>query len=131
MPKSRQTIQKAHLESTLQSIGGFFTAEEFHKLALKTASHIGIATVYRFLNEKKKNRELHSYVCDKKMVYSTSSNSHCHYTCQICGKKQHVDIKEIGNIKKNINGTICHFQIDVTGICENCLKKNKSVEHLH
>lgn len=123
MPKSRQTIQKIHLESVLNSIQGFFTAEEFYKIALKKILHLGMATVYRFLNDKTKKRELHSYICDRKTIYSTNSNSHCHYICQVCGKKEHINIKDIGSIKKNINGTICHFQIDVAGICEECSKK--------
>ncbi|MGV8150459.1 MAG: transcriptional repressor [Candidatus Woesearchaeota archaeon] len=126
MPKSRQTLQKIRLESMLSSINGFFTAEEFHTQALKKVPHLGIATVYRFLSEKVKRRMLHSYICDKRAVYSNNSSSHCHYFCQICGKKMHVDIKNIDCIKKEIRGTICHFQIDVTGICDNCLRKVSS-----
>jgi Fe2+ or Zn2+ uptake regulation protein len=132
MPKSRNTIQKNLLEKGLLSINGFFTAEEFHKLASKKIPHIGIATIYRFLNTKKKDRQLHSYICDKHAVYSNNSESHCHYVCQICGKKQHVNIKNIEGIKKEIKGTICHFQIDVSGICENCVvKHNSSISRTH
>ena len=123
MPKSRQTIQKTHLESALNYIQGFFTAEEFHKSALKKSPHLGLATIYRFLNDAVSNRRLHSYICDKKTVYSTNSSSHCHYICQTCGKKEHINITDIGSIKKNIKGTICHFQIDVAGVCEECIKK--------
>ena len=124
MPKSRNTIQKTLLESELTLIHGFFTAEEFHKSALKKVPHLGLATIYRFLNDKTKKRELHSYVCEGRSLYSTRSNNHCHYTCQICGKREHITINDIGNMKKNIKGTICHFQIDVTGVCENCMKKH-------
>jgi Fur family ferric uptake transcriptional regulator len=128
MPKSRQTIQKLYLESLLNSVQGFFTAEEFYNSALKKSPHLGLATIYRFLNDKISNRQLHSYICDKKTVYSTGSNNHCHYICQTCGKKEHIKITDIGSIKKNIKGTICHFQIDVVGVCDGCLKK-KSRSH--
>jgi len=103
---------------------GFFGADEFHTIAKTQMPHIGVATIYRFLSDKVKERQLHSYYCEKKTVYSTSANNHCHYICQKCGKTQHVEIKNIDSIKKSIKGTICHFQIDVSGICEKCLKEN-------
>src|SRR3989339_818272 len=121
---SRNTKQKTELENDLKRISGFFTAEEFHNHALKRLPYTGIATIYRFLKEKTKKRELHSYMCDKRTVYSNSSNNHCHFICQICGKKQHIDIRDVGRIKRNIKGTICHFQIDVTGVCERCREKS-------
>jgi Fe2+ or Zn2+ uptake regulation protein len=123
MPKPRQTIQKRYLDNALNSIEEFFTAEELYKTVVKKSSDISIATVYRFLKDKVIARELHSYICDKRTVYSIDSKSHCHYTCQICGNKQHIDINDIGSIKKNINGAICHFQVDVTGVCDKCRKK--------
>jgi Fe2+ or Zn2+ uptake regulation protein len=122
--KSRNTKQKEILQKELDNMMGFFSAEDFYRILLKKMSHIGIATVYRFLNEKIKNNQLHSYYCDKRTVYSNSKNNHCHYICQQCGKTQHVDIKDIDSIKKSIKGSICHFQIDVYGVCDECLKKD-------
>lgn len=121
--KSRNTRQKELLEIELSRIKGFFTAEELFLLAKKKNTNIGIATIYRFLKDKTNKRVLHSYICERKSIYSSSLNNHCHYICQICGKKKHIDIRDIGSIKKNISGTICHFQIDVYGICDGCLKK--------
>ncbi|MEM4637634.1 MAG: transcriptional repressor [Candidatus Woesearchaeota archaeon] len=121
--KSRKTKQKELLEQEIKKIKGFFTAEDLFNFESIKKSGIGIATIYRFLKDKKNKRELHSYICENKCIYSTSSSNHCHYVCQVCGKKEHINIKDIGIIKKNIKGTICHFQIDVTGICEKCIKK--------
>ncbi|GIU69374.1 MAG: hypothetical protein KatS3mg002_0610 [Candidatus Woesearchaeota archaeon] len=124
--KSRKTKQKELLEKELISIKDFFNAEELYKKVKEKG--IGIATIYRFLNMKVKNRELHKYFCEGRTIYSMSLNNHCHYTCQLCGRKEHIIIRDITPIKKNINGTICHFQIDVTGICGVCLKKKKTPE---
>lgn len=124
---SRKTRQKELLDKEISNKKGFFTAEDIYNNIKNTG--IGIATIYRFLNYKKKNRQLHSYICDGKTIYSNNSNNHCHYTCQICGKKKHIDIKDIGPIKKNIRGTICHFQIDVNGVCEECMKKKINWVH--
>jgi len=122
--KIRNTKQKELLHKELENMRDFFSADDFHLQILKKMPNIGIATIYRFLNEKVKNNQLHSYYCDKRAVYSNSKNNHCHYICQKCGKKQHIDIKNIDSIRKSINGTICHFQIDVYGICETCGKKD-------
>jgi len=124
--KSRSTRQKELLNRELEDMDEFFSAEEFHSITVRKMPHIGIATIYRFLNEKVHERQLHSYNCNKRTVYSNSKNNHCHYICQKCGEKQHINIKNIDSIKKSMTGTICHFQIDVHGICENCLRKNKN-----
>lgn len=131
--KSRNTRQKEMLEKKTSSIKGFFTAEELYS-RMKDEG-IGIATIYRFLKEKAKNRQLHSYICDGRNIYSNSSSSHSHYTCQMCGERTHAEIKDMGSIKKNIKGSICHFQIDVTGICEGCMNRDAaecvSIERKH
>jgi len=123
--KFRNTRQRALLQKESENMRDFFSAEDFYLIILKKMPHIGIATVYRFLKESVKESQLHSYSCDKKIVYSNSKNNHCHYICQKCGKKQHVDIINIDSIRKSIKGSICHFQIDVHGICEECEKKTK------
>jgi len=107
---------------------GFFTAEDILEKVQKSNRNISIATVYRFLNERMSvfpDGILHSYTCNRKSVYSTSKNNHSHYTCEKCGKIKHIEIKNIDFLKKSIPGTICHFQIDAHGICDECARKNK------
>ena len=123
--RTRNTRQKSIMQEELESMQGFFSAENLFSRIEERRRGIGIATVYRFLGDKERERQLHSYVCNKRKIYSSSSNSHCHYICQICGRKEHIGINDIGTIKKGIKGTICHFQIDVTGVCERCLGREK------
>ena len=125
MPKkSRNTIQKELLEEYTNKMPPFFTADTlFSKVKNK---NIGIATVYRFLKQKTKQHLLHSYICEKKTVYSKQKTNHCHFTCQICKRSFHFDTKNIDFLKKDLDAQICHFQIDVTGVCKECLKKNNS-----
>ena len=42
--------------------------------------------------------------------------------CEGCKKIKHINLGQIDFIQKKIKGSICHFQIDVTGLCENCQK---------
>lgn len=128
MPKlSRQTEQKTLLQKELSNLHSFFTAEDLHNKVKNNS--IGIATVYRFLKELKNKNELHSYICDRRFIYSKNKSNHCHFTCQECSKVIHIDIDSIDFMKKNVKGDICHFQIDVEGICKDCQNKKKLKTH--
>ena len=127
MKQSRQTKQKSLLEKELSNLDSFFTAEDLHRKVKN--ERIGIATIYRFLGELKNKNTLHSYICDRKSIYSKSKSNHCHFTCQKCGKVIHINIDSLDFLKKNVKGVICHFQIDVEGICEDCKNKKKVIPH--
>ncbi|MDD4352830.1 MAG: transcriptional repressor [Candidatus Nanoarchaeia archaeon] len=113
----RKTTQKKILEELINNSSEFFTADEIYEKVKNKG--IGIATVYRFLKELK----YHTYICNKKIVYSKENNNHCHFICKICGKKNHFNLKNLDTISKVINGKICHLQLDITGICNDCLLK--------
>ncbi len=123
MVKIRQTKQKELLNEEVKKLKSFFTAEELLIKAKKKDSRLGIATVYRFLSDLTNKRQIHSYVCDRKTIYSTRDNSHCHFTCEKCGKVEHIQVNSLDFIKNKVKGSICHFQIDVFGTCESCAKK--------
>ena len=124
MPKpSRQTHQKEIINEEIKKFSSFFTADELLEKANKKDKKIGIATIYRFLKEAVNSGTLHSYTCERKTIYSLGKKSHCHFICEKCGKIEHIEIKNIDFIKKQISGSVCHFQIDVTGICEKCEKR--------
>jgi Fe2+ or Zn2+ uptake regulation protein len=116
--KSRQTRQKELLSKEAGKLDSFFTAQALCERARKSEPSIGIATVYRFL----KRERFHSYSCGSVRVYSKEESSHCHFTCQKCGTVAHIPIRDITPIQKSVKGTICHFQIDVSGLCEKCCK---------
>ena len=126
MPKkSRNTKQKELVEYEINKLKSFFTAEELFEKVKKKDSRIGLATVYRILKKLRDNHELHSYLCERKTIYSKEEKCHSHFICQKCNKIIHFDIDNINFLKKKIKGNICHFQIDVSGVCEKCLEKNK------
>ncbi|HLD40190.1 MAG TPA: transcriptional repressor [Candidatus Nanoarchaeia archaeon] len=117
----RATLQKKLIEQELQSFSSFFTAEDlYHKVAKKNPS-LGIATIYRFLNELTKEGTIHTYLCNRKTLYSNSKKNHCHFTCEKCGEKKHITIQKLDFVKEQIDGELCHFQVDITGICKKCL----------
>ena len=121
--QSRTTKQKTFLADEVESFDSFFTAEEVHKRVKSKIPTIGLATVYRYLRELTDNHELHSYVCDRRTLYSRGKTSHCHFHCERCGKMTHFHVDSIGFLKSKIKGNMCHFQIDVSGVCEECMTK--------
>lgn len=123
--KSRKTKQKELIQSEVKTFTSLFTADELFDKIKKKDNTIGIATVYRLLKDLRKKKELHSYVCERKMIYSREKNNHCHFICQKCDQITHFNIEKIDFLKSKIKGDICHFQIDVHGICDKCLKHNK------
>ena len=117
----RKTKQKQLIEDEIKKLDSFFTAEELFQNVKKQDYKMGIATIYRFLRDLKKKEKLHSYLCNRKTVYSKDENNHCHFICQKCGQIKHFDVKSLDFLK--IKENICHFQIDVHGTCKKCLKK--------
>lgn len=118
----RTTKQKVMMEKAISGFETFFTAEE---LFSSMNEEIGIATIYRFLNDEKKNGNLHSYLCERKTLYSKNKTNHCHFICSECNRITHIDIEKIDFLKKDIPGKMCHFQIDVYGVCNDCQKRIK------
>lgn len=117
----RNTKEKQILEHELDNLETFFTAEELYVLGRKFDKKLGIATVYRFLNEKKKSKLLYVYLCDRKSVYSKQNKSHCHFICEKTGKVTHFEIDSLDFLKDKIPGSITSYQIEVRGICkDNC-----------
>lgn len=102
------------------NLNSFFSAEELY-LKVKD-KEIGQATVYRFLKDLEEHGKIHSYLCKNKKIYSTKTAMHIHFTCERCNNIKHLTAKNADFLQEIIVDEICHFQINVTGICKNCSK---------
>jgi len=128
MVKERLTRQKEIMEEEIKKLNGFFDAEELLKKSKIRDSKIGIATIYRFLKEQVKRNILHSYVCNRKTIYSVEKKSHCHFICEKTGKIIHFDLDNLnflGEIRSKIPGEINSIQIEIKGVCNKCSGKIK------
>jgi Fur family ferric uptake transcriptional regulator len=123
--QSRKTKQREVIEEELRKIQTFFTTDELFNNVKRRDGSIGIATIYRYLGNKGKKDEIHSYTCGRRKIYSVGKDNHCHFICSRCGRITHFNMAGIENIKKSVKGEICHFQLDVYGICENCKQKGR------
>lgn len=120
--QNRNTKQKELIKKELHRIKSFFSAEDLYNKVKKKNKDIGMATVYRFLNEAKLKGELYTYVCNRKKLYSKGKKSHCHFECEKTGKIIHFDVDNIDFLKDKIPGTITSFQLELKGICNECDK---------
>ena len=121
--KSRNTKQKELLNKEIKKFNSFFTAEDILAKTNKIDPKLGIATVYRFLGDLVKKRQIFSYTCERKTLYSKENNSHCHYTCEKTGEVTHFEIDNLDflkNIRKKIPGNIKSIQLEIKGVCKNC-----------
>ncbi len=120
---TRQTQQKKIITDKISKINGFFSAEEIFESVKKIDKNIGIATVYRFLKQERKQNRLYTYTCDRRILYSKENNNHCHYICEKTGKITHFKIDSLDflkNIKSKIPGKITSVQLEIRGTCEEC-----------
>ena len=124
MTEERETRQKKMIESEIEKTRVFFTAEELHERLQKKDSKLGIATVYRFLKALKKERKLHTYLCERKYLYSKEKLSHTHFICEKCGITTHLPMNKVDFLRDLHLGDICHFQLEVSGVCKQCKNKN-------
>ena len=128
MVKKRSTRQKQYIQKKLDEIDAFFNAEDLLEAAKKENKKIGIATIYRFLNELKKDNLIYSYRCNRRTVFSNQNKSHCHFICENTGKIIHFRIDSLDFLKNKIPGTIKSFQLEVKGTCnekcKTCQKKS-------
>lgn len=118
----RITVQKKNLHDEINKTKSFFNAYELHERVAKKSGKIGLATIYRFLNSMEDEGKIHSFICNKKKVYSIDKTSHAHFRCEKCGKMKHLEIKNAEFLSRFTSEDICHFQIEVSGICSDCKK---------
>lgn len=117
--KTRNTKQKEIIQKQIDKMSTMFFAEDLLKEVSKIDKKIGIATIYRFLKELRKNNLIHSYICDRKIIYSKNKKSHCHFKCIKSGKIFHFEVNNIDFLKNKIPGKIKSFQIEVEGEYKN------------
>lgn len=125
---SRETKQKQSMADAIESQRAFFTAAQLHEMV---ASEIGIATVYRYLKDEAKRGKLHAYRCGKSTIYSAKKSAHCHFLCTRCKRVEHIAVEEAHFLKNIRAGTACHFQIDIHGICNACLRAQDASHDAH
>ncbi|TDC45322.1 transcriptional repressor, partial [Jiangella ureilytica] len=87
-PVRRQTRQKHEVRAALLDSDDFVSAQDLHAQLRASGSRIGLATVYRNLNEMVHNDEADTYHAPsgEQRFRSCSRDHHHHLICRKCGK---------------------------------------------
>jgi Fur family ferric uptake transcriptional regulator len=124
------TGQRKIILDAFLGIESHVTAEELYDIIKKNNPEIGVATVYRTLKilcEAGLANEVQ--FSDKVAHYEHlfDHQHHDHLICIQCGKYTEVCDPEIEELQQKLadrnNFKVIRHQMDLYGICENCLKK--------
>lgn len=130
----RKSRQREEIKKVLMKKNYHPTAEEIYGEVRKSLPGVGIATIYRNLEQLRRSGSVvkidlhHGAAC-----YDGNVEKHYHIICQDCGRMQDVWIGEglesHVDMKKAIpDYTVYGYRIDFTGICRDCEEKRKA-EH--
>lgn len=120
----RNTRQRNLILNIVNNSYDHLNAESIYEIARKTLPNISLGTVYRNLNqllEMKKIKKIKMADGDR---FDNLNEKHNHFICEKCHKI--IDVKD--NIMLNFkigNNKIVDYEINFTGICEDCLKKEE------
>ena len=138
MKDKKDTLRKAGLKATSPRIkilellkkpeNQHISAEEIHKIFIKSNEDIGLATIYRALNQFEDAGILQKHYFDSgKSVFELGSKeNHDHIVCIDCGKVMEFQEPILPVIKDKINKThdieLVNHNLYLYG---NCTKKKK------
>lgn len=132
-----QTVQKSVLLNYLiEHRGEHFTVPDLKDELERQGSSIGLATIYRQLDQLEKTNEIRKYTPDGKQAYyeyvgtTSCAPSHYHLRCIYCGEMEHLACGELKELSTFIYKSH-RFQIDpsrtiLSGICAACAAKQQT-----
>lgn len=127
----RQTEQKASIRVALESSPDFISAQDLHGRLRDQGSSIGLATVYRALNEMARvgQADVLQTSAAGQLFRFCDSGHHHHLVCVDCGKTVQVDapVEEwVEKIAADEGFELVRHVLDVFGRCPECQAKAAS-----
>jgi Fe2+ or Zn2+ uptake regulation protein len=123
MRRSRNTWQKERVGEAINDFDKSFRVEDVYG-KVKTEG-IGIATVYRYLSDLREEKQINYFMCDGSALYSKNKIQHTHFHCSECDQSTHIQEVKLP-LGKITGGKVESFQLDIRGICKNCLQVDSS-----
>jgi Fur family ferric uptake transcriptional regulator len=127
--RRRETRQRSAVSSALDELDEFVSAQELHARLRAQGDSIGLATVYRALQQLSEDGEVDVVRTDEgESVYRRCSSGHHHHlVCRQCRKTVEVDSVAVERWARRIaeeNGfaDVDHV-VEVFGTCSDCAAK--------
>jgi Fur family transcriptional regulator, ferric uptake regulator len=128
----RRTWQRDAVREALAVSPGFVSAQTLHSALRERGSSIGLATVYRALNDLAQEGEADSLQQEGESLYRacTPGSHHHHLICRSCGKTVEIEADAVEAWAKEVavgHGFVepSHV-VDIFGVCAGCVADRRS-----
>lgn len=127
--QKRNTWQKAAVRHALSEATGFVSAQQLHQVLKNHGSSIGLATVYRALNDLVSLGEADSLQSKEgEFVFRACGEGHHHHLiCRKCGKTVEIEAERVeiwaDEVAKAHGFSDPSHTVDIFGLCGACQKK--------
>lgn len=122
----RQTWQREAVREALSGSEGFVSAQALHSALRERGSGIGLATVYRALNDLAEEGEADSLQQEGESLYRacTPGSHHHHLICRSCGLTVEIEADAVETWAQQVAAqhgfTEPAHIVDVFGLCADC-----------
>ncbi|PJZ70628.1 transcriptional repressor [Leptospira perolatii] len=124
---SRNTKQKGEILRVIQDAKGPLSVKEIHEISKQSIKNIGIATVYRSVNQLLESGRIHEIqLPGESSRFETSHlDHHHHFHCRNCDKVYDIEVCPfpIENLPKGFQ--VESHEIILYGLCSECSSLNK------
>ena len=129
----RRTWQRDAVREALAVSPGFVSAQTLHSALRDQGSPIGLATVYRALNDLAQEGEADSLQQEGESIYRacTPGSHHHHLICRSCGKTVEIEADPVEAWAREVAAAHGFADpshvVDIFGVCAECAAKRNQV----
>lgn len=130
----RNTTQRAAILQVLAETGEFVSAQDLHGALRATGSSIGLATVYRALQEMAGSGDLDTVRKESgEVLYRQCEqpSHHHHLVCRVCGRTQEIKAPGVEQwaraVAEEFGYVDLDHQMELFGVCAACAHQRARV----
>lgn len=127
MVQRRNTAQRAAILHVLEGTDEFLSAQELHTTLRASGSSIGLATVYRALQDMAGGGDLDTVrTRSGEILYRQCEQPrhHHHLVCRVCGRTQEVEAPSVERwaraVAAEFGYTDINHEVELFGVCPAC-----------
>ncbi len=123
------TRQKTAVRSILDEIEGFNSAQQIHELLAAKGERVGLATVYRNLQQLAESGDVDVLRMGDENVYrACEPHHHHHIVCRRCGRTAELTGDEVDDWLRTVTArhgfTMNDHSLELVGVCTECAKEH-------
>lgn len=127
MAQRRNTTQRAAILHVLEGTDEFLSAQELHTTLRAGGSSIGLATVYRALQDMAGGGDLDTVRTQSgEVLYRQCEQPrhHHHLVCRVCGRTEEVEAPSVERWARSVGAefgyTDINHEVELFGVCPTC-----------